>query len=64
VNPAGYAIPVSQARAWRKATCPLFIHLMARVPVIGFFTDERNRCFYVLERERSPILNDNLAGRF
>ena len=57
------AIPVSQARAWRAATRPMFLHLMARgYRVIGFFTDERNRCFYVLEREGNPIVNEPSGG--
>src|SRR5688572_6786758 len=48
------AIPVAQARAWRAATRPAFGRLPAEgYRVIGFFTEERTRSYYVLAKKES-----------
>jgi predicted GNAT superfamily acetyltransferase len=43
------AIPIVEARAWRAATRPAFVRLLGHgYRVIGFYTEERKRSFYVL----------------
>jgi len=46
------SMPVGEARAWRAATRPSFVWLLARgYRVAGFMTEGRRRSYYVLARD-------------
>jgi predicted GNAT superfamily acetyltransferase len=49
------AIEVAEARVWRGATRAAFTDLLdSGYRVIGFYTEERVRCFYVVARQEPP----------
>jgi predicted GNAT superfamily acetyltransferase len=49
VPPDIEALDIGSAQAWRQSTRSAFVRLLAYgYRVIGFYTEERERCFYVL----------------